>query len=56
MAADTTCGCPVCLSEDYDRLRAALTKIVDLYRHRPETRSGGAVAIALEALGEETGD
>lgn len=35
--------------------RHALAKIVDLYQHRPETRSGGAVAIAAEALGHEDG-
>lgn len=50
---DPDCVCPVCILDGYDRLRAALTKIVELYQHRPETRSGGAVAIALEALGHE---
>lgn len=50
---DPDCVCPVSISDGYDRLRAALTKIVELYQHRPETRSGGPVAIAAEALGLE---
>lgn len=39
------------LREELARLRAALSKIVTYYETRPEARVGGAVAIAVDALG-----